>query len=96
MDDKPISELDYMEVQVQFQLLEHIADKRPLSKGNLALQRELEAREKDLVQAKISQAFDAAPVAANGLDNCETWKQAAEYTEFRPTAEALAEVGDTR
>jgi hypothetical protein len=34
--DKPIWELDYMEVQVQRQLLEHIADKGPLSQGNLA------------------------------------------------------------
>jgi hypothetical protein len=89
--DKPISELDYMEAQERLQILEHTADKGPLSQGNLALQRELEAREKDLVRAKISQAFDAAPVAANSLDNRKTWKKAAEYTEFPRTAEGLAE-----
>ena len=42
MEDKKISELDYFEVQVQLQILEHNVDKLP---GNLALQRELEERE---------------------------------------------------
>jgi hypothetical protein len=90
MDDD-VSKLPYMEVQHQLQILEHIAQKGPLSQDDLTLQRELEAREQDLILAKRTQSFEAAPRSADGLDNREAWKKAAEYQEFEPKAEALVE-----
>jgi hypothetical protein len=90
MGDDDVSKLPYMEVQYQLQILEHIADKGPLSQGDLALQRLLEARERDLVQAKLSQGFDGAARSSDGSDNREAWKTAVEYGEFRSKAEALA------
>jgi len=90
MDDD-VSKLPYMEVQYQLQILEHIAQKSPLSQGDLALQRELEAREKDLILAKRTQGFEAAPRSADGLDNRDAWRKAAEYQEFEPKAEALVQ-----
>src|SRR5580693_5253725 len=90
MDDD-VSKLPYMEVQHQLQILEHIAQKGPLSQGDLALQRELEAREQDLILAKRTQSFETAPRSADGLDNREAWKKAAEYQEFEPKAEALVQ-----
>ena len=89
MDIDP-SKLPYMEVQIQLQILEHIAAKGPLSQGDLAFQRQLEARDHELVQAKLSESFDAAPTSKDGADNNEAWKKAAEYTEFRSKAENIA------
>ena len=84
------SNLLYMEAQIQLQILEHIAQKAPLSNGDVALQRQLESRDHELVQAKLSQAFDAAPRSKDGLDNNDAWKKAAEYPEFRSKAENIA------
>ena len=56
MDIDP-SKLPYTEVQIQLQLLEHAG---ALSGDDLAFQRRLEARAHELVQAKLSQSFDAA------------------------------------
>lgn len=84
MEDKKISELDYFEVQVQLQILEHIVDKLP---GNLALQRELEEREKLLIQEKRAQPFQDAETAAS---NKAAWETATKLPEFGKTADALA------
>jgi len=89
MDIDP-SKLPYMEVQIQLQILEHIAQKGPLEGGDLELQRQLEARDHELVQAKLSQSFDAAPRSKNGADNSEPWRKAAEYSEFHSKAEDIA------
>ena len=88
MDNDP-SKLDYREVQNQLQIMEHSAQKGPLSQGDLALQHELEAREKDLILAKRAQGFEAAPRSADGADNRDAWSKAAESNEFEPKAEAL-------
>ena len=91
-DDKKISELDFFEVQIQLQFLEHIAEKGPLSDGNRALQRELEEREKSLVREKRAQAFDAARAPDK-----EAWDAASKHPEFTETADGLARmhlVGD--
>jgi hypothetical protein len=72
------SKLPYMEVQIQLQILEHIAEKGPLSQGDLALQHHLEAHDTELVQAKLSAKFDAAPRSKDVADNNEAWKRAAE------------------
>jgi hypothetical protein len=72
-DDDP-SKLDYVEVQNQQQILEHIAQKGPLSGADAALQRQLEARESDLVQTKLSQSF-TAPRTAEDIDNIDAWKK---------------------
>lgn len=84
------SKLPYMEVQIQLQILEHIAQKGPLCDADLAFERQLEARDHEIVQAKLSQKFDAAPRSKDGADNAEAWKKAAEFTEFRKTADGLA------
>lgn len=84
-DDKKISELDYFEVHVQLQILEHIANKGPLSEGDMALQRELEERDKVLIREKRGQAFDAAHAPDK-----EAWDAASRQPEFAETADALA------
>lgn len=66
-----------------------MAQKGPLNGADAALQRQLEARENDLVQAKLSQSF-AAPRSAEDLDNIGAWKKACEYAAFRSKAEGLA------
>jgi len=87
-DDDP-SKLSYAEVQNQLQILEHIAQKGPLSGADADLQRRLEARENDLVQAKLSQSF-TSPRSAEDFENIEDWKKACEYAAFRSKAEGLA------
>lgn len=84
------SKLPYMEVQIQLQILEHIAQKGPLEGGDLELERQLEARDHELVQTKLIESFDAAPHSKDGLDNNDAWKKAAEYPEFRSKAENIA------
>lgn len=104
MDDQEISELDYFEVQVQLQILEHVADKGPLSEGNVALQRELEEREKVLIREKLAQPFAKydvpTPPITKHLDqdfpdptteNEHAWREAREHSAFTDTANALAE-----
>jgi hypothetical protein len=87
MEDQKISELDYFEVQVQLQILEHIADKGPLSKGNRDLVRELEEREKALIREKSAQPFrEGETAAADKVD----WEAATKLPEFGKTADALA------
>ena len=82
--------LPYLEVQVQLQLLEHAAQKGPLSKSDLAFERQPEARDHELVQAKLAQSFDDAPRSKDDADNAEAWKKAAEHHEFRSKAERIA------
>lgn len=89
MDDD-VSKLEYMEVLYQLQAMELIAQKGPLSEGNLTLLDELEARKNDIIQAKLAQTFDGAPRSAYNLDNSKDWSKAAKDTEFKATAEALA------
>ena len=89
MDDE-VSKLDYMEVQYQLQAMELIAQKGPLSEGNLTLLDALEARENDIIQAKLAQTFDGGPRGADNLDNREAWNKAAKDKEFKVTGEALA------
>jgi hypothetical protein len=89
-DDKKISELDFSEVLDQLQILEHIADKGPLSEGNRALVRELEARESVLVGEKLAQPFQAAePRADRELSDQQAWEAATKHDEFGTTAAAL-------
>lgn len=88
MPDDP-SKLDFVEVKNQLQILEHIAQKGPLSPGDATLLRQLEARENDLVQEKLSQSF-SPPRSGEDVDNIEDWKKACEYAAFRSKAEGLA------
>lgn len=87
MHDDP-SKLPYMEVLIQLQMLEHA--RSALSEDDLAFQRQLEARDRELVQAKLAQSFDAAPRSKDGADNAEAWKKASEHSEFGPKAERIA------
>ena len=89
MDDD-VSKLDYMEVQYQLQATELIAQKGPLSEGNLTLLDALEARENEIIQAKLAQTFDTAPGTADNLDNREAWNKAGKDKGCGPAAEALA------
>jgi hypothetical protein len=89
-DDKKISELDFSEVLDQFQIMEHIADKGPLSKGNRDLLRELEEREAVLVREKLAQPFQVAePRADRALSDRQAWDAATKHAEFGNTAAAL-------
>ena len=89
-DDKKISELDFSEVLDQLQIMEHIADKGPLSKGNRDLLHELEEREAVLVREKLAQPFEAAePRADRALSDQQAWEAATKHEEFGKTAAAL-------
>jgi hypothetical protein len=46
--------------------------------------------ERELVEAKLSQGFDATPRSKNDADNNEPWKKASEFPEFRSKAEDIA------
>ena len=89
-DDKKISELDFSEVLDQLQIMEHIADKGPLSKGNRDLLRELEEREAVLVREKLAQPFQVAePRTDRALSDRQAWDAATKHEEFGKTAAAL-------
>lgn len=89
-DDEKISELAFPDVLDQLHIMEHIANKGPLSKGNRDLLREIEARKAVLVQEKLAQPFQKAePRADRELSDQQAWDAATKHDEFAKTAAAL-------